>query len=315
MPAGAPANRMGMAMWMTDKKHPLVSRTLVNRFWEQLFGTGIVETLEDMGTQGTLPTHQELLDHYSWKVMNDYGWSMKKLLKELVMSATYRQESKVRDDLKEKDPNNRYFARAPRLRLTAEQVRDQDLCISGVLSDKMYGPGVMPWQPGGIWSTPYNSESWVTSKGEDQYRRSVYTFWKRTAGYPSNITFDAAQRIVCTPRRIRTNTPLQALVTLNDSVYVDLAGHFSTRMAKEGGDDVKSKISKGYEMMLFKKIPQQRLEVFMNLYNEALTGFSKNDSAAIAFSQKPNDKNYAEQAALKLVANAMLNIDEVITKN
>ena len=316
MPKNAPPDRRGMAMWLTDKKNPLVSRTIVNRLWEQLFGIGIVETLEDMGTQGTLPVNQALLDHYSWKMMNDYEWSIKKLLKELVMSATYRQESKLREDLKEKDPNNKYFARFPRMRLQAEQVRDQALCISGTMSGKMYGPGVMPWQPEGIWMNPYNSESWVTSKGEDHYRRSVYTFWKRTAGYPSTITFDGSQRIVCTPRRIRTNTPLQALVTLNDSVYVDLAGHFSKRMEKEGGNDIRSRVSKGYEMMLYKKIPQQSLDVFVNLYNQALAEYKTNDSAAAAFA-KASGKNQenAEDAALKLVANAMLNIDEVITKN
>lgn len=316
MPKNAPANRLGMVMWLTDKNNPLVSRTIVNRFWEQLFGTGIVETLEDMGTQGLTPTHQELLDHYAWKMMNDYEWSMKKLLKELVMSATYRQDSKVRDDLQEKDPNNRFYTRAPRMRLQAEQVRDQALCISGTMSGKMYGPGVMPWQPDGIWSNPYNSESWITSKGEDHYRRSVYTFIKRTAGYPSMITFDGSQRIVCTPRRIRTNTPLQALVTLNDSVYVDFAGQFSLRMAKEGGNDIRSRVAKGYEMMLYKKIPPQKLEVLVKLYNQALAEYMKDDAAAIAFAKATNrNDNNAEQAALKLVANAMLNIDEVITKN
>jgi hypothetical protein len=179
----------------------------------------------------------------------------------------------------------------------------------------MYGPGVMPWQPEGIWSTPYNSESWVTSKGEDQYRRSVYTYWKRTAGYPSTITFDGASRIVCTPRRIRTNTPLQALATLNDSVYVDLAGHFASRMAKEGGNDIKSRVTKGYELMLYKKIPEERLGVFVKLYEEALAEYKKDRNAAVAFMGSGNHKNVAEQAALKLVANAMLNIDEVITKN
>jgi hypothetical protein len=316
MPKDAPANRLGMVMWLTNKNNPLVSRTIVNRFWEQLFGTGIVETLEDFGTQGIPPTHQELLDHYSYKMMNDYKWSMKKLLKEFVMSATYRQDSKVREDLNEADPNNKYFARAPRLRLQAEQVRDQGLCISGVMSSKMFGPGVMPWQPQGIWANPYNSESWKTSEGEDQYRRSIYTYIKRTAGYPSMITFDGSQRIVCTPRRIRTNTPLQALVTLNDSVYVDLAGYFSQRMDKEGGKDIRSKVSKGYEMMLYKPIPPQKLDVFVNLYQKALVEFKQSDSAAAAFNRtkEKNGKN-AEQAALKLVANAMLNIDEVITKN
>ncbi|HUQ67416.1 MAG TPA: DUF1553 domain-containing protein, partial [Flavitalea sp.] len=316
MPKDAPADRRGLVMWLTDKRHPLVSRTIVNRFWEQLFGTGIVETLEDFGTQGIPPTHQELLDHYAWKMMNDYKWSMKKLLKELVMSATYQQDSKMREDLKEKDPGNRYFARASRIRLQAEQLRDQALSVSGTMSSKMYGPGVMPWQPEGIWSNPYNSESWKTSKGEDQYRRSVYTFWKRTAGYPSMIAFDGSQRIVCSARRIRTNTPLQALVTLNDSVYVDLAGQFSSRMAKEGGPDIRSRIAKGYELMTYKKIPQQTLEVFIKLYGQALEEYKKDDSAAISFARSTmkNEKN-AEQAAMKLVANAMLNIDEVITKN
>lgn len=316
MPKDAPPNRLGMVMWLTNKSNPLVSRTLVNRFWEQLFGTGIVETLEDMGTQGTPPTHQSLLDYYSYKMMNDYKWSMKTLIKEMVMSATYRQDSKVREDLNEKDPNNKYYARAPRLRLHAEQVRDQALCISGQMSEKMYGPGVMPYQPQGIWMNPYNSESWEMSKGEDLYRRSVYTYLKRTAGYPSMITFDGSQRIVCTPRRVRTNTPLQALVTLNDSVYVDLAGHFSSRMAKEGGDNVKSQIAKGYEMMLFKKIPPQKLDVFLNLYEKALSEFKSNDSSAVAFTHAVGNKEKnPEKAALKLVANAMLNIDEVITKN
>jgi len=314
MPGNAPPDRRGLVMWMTNKKNPLVSRTLVNRFWEQLFGTGIVETLEDMGTQGSLPTHKELLDHYSWKLMNDYQWSMKKLIKELVMSSTYRQDSKIREEIKEADPSNRYYARGPRLRLPAEQIRDQDLCISGVMSDKMYGPGVMPWQPEGIWSTPYNSESWVKSKGENQYRRSVYTFWKRSSGFPSMITFDASPRSVCTPRRIRTNTPLQALVTLNDSVYIDLAGHFSARMAREEGD-VRSQIARGYEMMLFKKIPEQKLQVLAKLYQQALTQFKKDKTAAIEFAGEKNNDQAPEKAALKLVANTMLNLDEVITKN
>ena len=315
MPKNAPPDRRGLVMWMTNKKNPLVSRTLVNRFWEQLFGTGIVETLEDMGTQGSLPTHRELLDHYSWKLMNDYQWSMKKLLKELVMSSTYRQDSKFRKEIEETDPSNRYYAKGPRIRLHAEQIRDQHLCISGMMSDKMYGPGVMPWQPEGIWSTPYNSESWAKSKGENQYRRSVYTFWKRSSGYPSMITFDASPRSVCTPRRIRTNTPLQALVTLNDSVYVDLAGHFASRMARDGGD-VNSQIARGFEMMLFTKIPDQKLQSLLKLYRQALVQFKKDKTAAKEFAgESNNDQRPEEKAALKLVANAMLNFDEVITKN
>ena len=327
MPANAPADRRGLVMWLTDKRNPLVSRTMVNRAWEQLFGTGIVETVEDFGTQGSLPTHRELLDHYAWKFMNDYKWSFKKLVKELVMSATYRQRSNTNEELKEKDPANHYYARGPRLRLGAEQLRDQHLCISALMSDKMYGPGVMPWQPEGIWSNPYNSESWKVSKGEDKYRRSVYTYIKRTGTYPSIISFDGTPRIACTPRRISTNTPLQALVTLNDSAFLDMAAHFAQRMKKEAGDDVKKQIAHGYELMLFRKIPAEKLVVLRNLYDEALASFKKDDSATIKFvvnTGEDDDKeenNIAvsdemrKQAALKVVANAMMNLDEVITKN
>ncbi len=315
MPANAPANRLGLAMWMTSKQHPLVSRTLVNRLWEQVFGTGIAETLEDMGTQGIPPTHKELLDHLSWKLMNEYNWSMKKLLKELVMSATYRQDSRLTEELKERDLSNKFYARGPRVRLTAEQVRDQDLCISGVLSKKMYGPGVKPWQPEGIWLSPYNGSKWEKSEGEDQYRRAVYTYWKRSSPYPSMITFDGAQRVVCNARRIRTNTPLQALVTLNDSAYLDMARHFARRMKAEAGANVSQQIAKGYELMLFKPLPKAKLEVFTELYNKALQEFQADNNRAREFLADGEAKTDPGSAALVIVANAMLNLDEVVTKN
>jgi len=289
---------------------------MVNRIWEQIFGAGIVETLEDMGTQGSLPTHKELLDHYSWKFMHDYGWSVKKLVKEFVMSAAYRQDSRTNEELKEKDPFNLYYARGPRVRLHAEQLRDQHLYISGVLSDKMYGPGVMPWQPEGIWSNPYNSENWQVSEGEDRYRRSLYTYIKRTGAYPSLLSFDAASRITCTPRRIRTNTPLQALVTLNDSAYIDMASHFAKRMQTEGGKDIEQQIARGYALMTFKKIPAEKLQVLRNLYQQALTEYRNNDSSAVKFTaMQESDGDRTAAAALKVVANAMLNLEEVITKN
>jgi len=311
MPRNAPANRLGLVMWLTDKRNPLVSRTLVNRVWEQLFGTGIVETLEDMGTQGTPPTHQALLDHYSWAFMNDLNWSMKKLIKTFVMSATYRQDSRWTDELRQKDPANRYYARGPRVRLQAEQLRDQALCISGVLSDKMFGPPVMPWQPSGIWSNPYNLESWINSAGEDQYRRSVYTFLKRTGTYPSLLSFDATSRTVCTARRVRTNTPLQALTTLNDSAYVDLAGHFADRMLRESGGDPVKALEQGYQIMTFKSISPEKLAVLKRLYDQAVASFGSDPSALKQFTPDAG----ASKAALKVVANTMLNLDEVITKN
>ena len=316
MPVNAPKNRMGLAMWLTTKKNPLVSRTMVNRLWEQLFGIGIAETLEDMGTQGMPPSHQQLLDHLSWKLMNDHQWSIKKLLKELVMSATYRQDSKLSEELKEKDPSNKFYARGPRVRLSAEQLRDQHLCISGEVNTKMYGPGVMPWQPEGIWLSPYNNAKWMNSKGEDQYRRAIYTYWKRTAAYPSMIAFDGVQRVLCTARRIRTNTPLQALVTLNDSAYIDMARHFAWRMKKEAGINFKDQIAKGYEMMLYKKLPPEKLKVFVDLYKEALNEFKSDLNKTRELTGVDSiDHNNPSTAALVVVANAMMNLDEVVMKN
>ncbi len=223
LPANAPKNRLGMAMWLTDKKNPLVSRTIVNRIWEQFFGIGLAETLEDMGTQGIPPTHRELLDYMSWKLMYVYHWDLKKLIKEIALSAVYRQDSKLNKEAKEKDPTNKWYARGPRVRLSAEEIRDQALMVSGLMSEKMYGPGVMPFQPEGIWNSPWNGSYWKTSEQGDQYRRSLYTYWKRSAPYPSMLSFDATSREVCTARRIRTNSPLQALTTLNDSVFIEVA--------------------------------------------------------------------------------------------
>lgn len=315
MPAGAPKNRMGLALWLTSKKNPLVARTMVNRLWEQLFGTGIVETLEDMGTQGMPPTHRELLDYLSYEFMNDYKWSLKSLLKEIVMSATYRQDSKLREDLKEKDLFNKLYARGPRVRLSAEQVRDQALCFTGMMNEKMYGPSVFPYQPKGIWLSPWNNAEWKMSDSAQQYRRAVYTYWKRTAPYPAMITFDVASRELCTPRRVRTNTPLQALVTLNDSAYVDMSRRFAWRMQREGGAAIREQIGKGYEWMVYRPITPAKLNILMKLYDEALATFKKKEEAATAMNGYQEKQASAETAALTVVANAMLNLDEVITKS
>ncbi len=312
----APRNRLGLAMWLTDKKNPLTARTMVNRLWEQLFGTGLVETLEDMGTKGAEPTHLELLNFLSWKYMNDFNWSTKKLLKEIVMSAAYRQSSKVTKKNLANDEYNRFFERGVRVRLSAEQIRDQALVVSGVLSTKMYGPSVKPWQPEGIWMSPWNGDYWKKSEGEDQYRRALYTFWKRTAPYPSMITFDGVGREVCTSRRIRTNTPLQALVTLNDSTYLDLSRRFAYRMQnEEKTNDVRAMIGSGYEMLMYHSITPQKSEALVRLYNNAYNKF-KNDTDRTCEIIGVNDShNNPETAALVVVANALLNLDEVITKN
>jgi hypothetical protein len=315
LPPGAPHNRRGLAMWLTSKENPLTSRTIVNRVWEQLFGTGLAETLEDLGTQGIPPTHKELLDYLSWKLMNDYGWSLKKLIREIVMSATYRQDSKVTPEMLEKDPFNKFYARGSRVRLSAEQVRDQALVISGLMSGKMYGPSVMPYQPKGIWLSPWNGQDWVESKGEDHYRRALYTYWKRTAPYPSMMTFDGAAREVCTARRIRTNTPLQALVTLNDEVYVDAARHFAYRMQEGGSKDIREQIKKGYALALYKPITNAKLDALEKLYREAFAKLKNDPDKACEMIGMMDEHNNPETAALVVVANAMLNLDELITKN
>jgi hypothetical protein len=302
-----------MAMWLTDKKNPLVSRTIVNRIWEQFFGIGIAETLEDMGTQGIAPTHRELLDYLAWKLMYVYNWDLKKLIKEIAMSATYRQDSKLDKEALEKDPNNKLYARGPRVRLSAEEIRDQALMVSGLMSEKMFGKGVMPFQPEGIWNSPWNGSYWKTSEEGDQYRRSLYTYWKRSAPYPSMLSFDATSREVCTARRIRTNTPLQALTTLNDTVYVEVAQHFALRIQSMGIKERSEQISKGYELAMHKEISKEKRKAFEKLYDQAYLQF-KTDKKKIA-ETTGSDKQTAETAALVIVAEAMLNTDEFITKN
>ncbi|MEJ7827329.1 MAG: DUF1553 domain-containing protein [Segetibacter sp.] len=312
----APRNRLGLAKWLTDKKNPLTARTMVNRLWEQLFGTGLVETLEDMGTKGAEPTHKELLDFLSWKFMNDFNWSTKKLLKEIVMSAAYRQSSKVSKEHLANDQYNRFYERGVRVRLSAEQIRDQALSVSGVLSEKMYGPSVKPWQPEGIWMSPWNGDYWKRSEGEDQYRRALYTFWKRTSPYPSMVTFDGVGREVCTSRRIRTNTPLQALVTLNDSTYLDLSRRFAYRLQDETKtNDVKTIIANGYKMLMYQTIAPQKSEALVTLYNNAYNKFKDDPDRTCEIIGVNDRHNNPKTAALVVVASALLNLDEVITKN
>jgi len=316
MPANAPRNRLGMAQWLTSTKNPLTARTMVNRVWEQLFGTGLVETLEDMGSQGNAPTHPELLDWLSYRFMHTDQWSVKKLIKTVVMSATYRQDSKITPEQLKKDPANKYYARFPRVRLSAEQIRDQALCISGVISNKMYGPSVFPYQPKGIWLSPWNGAEWVQSSGEDQYRRALYTYWKRSAAYPSMLTFDGVSREVCSVRRIRTNTPLQALTTLNDSAYIDLARNLAVRMQTEAGNNIEAQIKKGYQLATYKNIPNKSFQALLKLYKEALVSFKNDPKKAVEFlGKKETEIVIPEMAALAVVANALLNLDELLTKN
>ena len=227
-----PVNRLGLARWLVDENNPLVARVAVNRFWEQIFGRGLVETSEDFGAQGAIPTHPELLDWLATEFIAG-KWSQKSIMRTIVLSATYRQSSASSATLEERDPYNRLLARGPRVRMEAEMVRDVALSASGLLSAKMYGPSVYPQQPPGIWNMPYNSDKWTTSEGEDRYRRSLYTFWRRTSPYPSFMTFDATSREFCQVRRVRTNTPLQALTLLNDPASFEAARALAARMMRE----------------------------------------------------------------------------------
>ncbi|ULT24325.1 DUF1553 domain-containing protein [Sphingobacterium sp. E70] len=274
-PKGAPRNRMGFAQWIVSKENPLTARTLVNRVWAQLFGRGLVEPLGDMGTQSTPPIHRELLDYLALDLMNGKKWSMKKLVREIVLSGTYRQSSTLNSDNVQKDPQNYYLARGPRFRLSAEQIRDQALAVSGLLSNKMYGPSVMPYQPDGVWMTVYSGESWVKSEGEDQFRRGVYTFLKRTSPYPSFVSFDASSREVCLVDRIRTNTPLQALATLNDPVYLEAAKHLGEIMEREGKGNTKNSIGAGYRRAMLREADPKKIADLELLYQKRLPNLTK----------------------------------------
>lgn len=313
-PEGAPKNRLGLARWMTDPQHPLVARTLVNRLWEQLFGRGLVETVEDLGTQGLPPTHRELLDYLSWRLVHTHDWSMKQVLREMVLSATYRQDARAGKDALEKDPFNVWLARGPRVRLSAEQIRDQALAVSGLLSHKLYGPSVFPAQPEGIWMSPWNGASWKKSEGSEQHRRSLYTYWKRSSPYPSAMTFDGVSREVCSARRIRTNTPLQALVTLNDEVFVEAARTLALH-ARRAAPDPEAQIRLAYHWATGRPLSAEKLAPLLRLYEQALAVYGPDPEATCEFTQNMEGLNSPEGAALTTVANGILNLDELLTKN
>ncbi|WP_291913891.1 DUF1553 domain-containing protein [Chitinophaga sp. CB10] len=314
-PANAPRNRLGLALWLTSDQNPLTARVMVNRLWEQLFGIGIVETLEDFGTQGFTPSHPKLLDYLAYNFMHRYKWHIKPLLREMVLSAAYQRSSVNTPELQEKDPANRLLARGPHFRLTAETVRDQALSVSGLLNANMHGPSIMPYQPENIWQSVWSGEYWKKAEDGNQYRRAVYVYQKRTSPYPSMVTFDGSSREVCLQRRIRTNTPLQALVTLNDPVYVETAVALAKQMHTQSKDPAAC-IRWGYERAMFKPIPETKLKVLLTLYNKALNTYRDNPAAACKLLQCSADTPEAPSAAaLATVANALMNLDEFLTKS
>ena len=310
--ADQPVNRLGLARWLVDANNPLVARVAVNRLWEQIFGRGLVETSEDFGAQGSPPTHRELLDWLATEFVAK-GWSQKAIIREILLSSTYRQSSAVTPELTERDPYNRLLARGPRVRMEAEMVRDVALAASGLLSPKMFGPSVFPLQPDGIWNMPYSSDKWTTSSGEDRYRRSLYTFWRRTSPYPSFMTFDATSREYCTVRRVRTNTPLQALTLLNDPASFEAARALAGRMIAAGGDQ-RSRAAFGITLVLSRAAKPAELDRLVSMYEQELDHYRTRDGAGASGGRIRYPTPSAELAAWTMVANVLLNLDEAVTK-
>ncbi|MGC8668911.1 MAG: PSD1 and planctomycete cytochrome C domain-containing protein [Chthonomonadales bacterium] len=311
-PRNAPLNRLGLALWITDPQNPLTARVTVNRLWETLFGRGIVETTEDFGTQGSPPTHPELLDWLATEFLRR-GWSIKSMLRLMVTSATYQQSSRASAALLERDPYNKLLARGPRFRMEAEMIRDCALAAAGLLSLKIGGPSVFPLQPEGIWQIPYNADRWVTSEGADRYRRSLYTFWRRTSPYPQFVTFDAPSREFCTVRRIRTTTPLQALTTLNDPAFIEAARGLAARMGAEAS--VRRGIALGFRLCTARRPKPQELASLERLYQAELRRYQQDAQAACALAGLASAAPDApERAARMVVANVLLNMDEFLTK-
>ena len=311
-----PANRLGLARWLIDDNNPLVARVAVNRLWELLFGRGIVETSEDFGTQGTPPSNQALLDWLATELMTN-GWKQKAIIRSIVTSATYRQSSSVTPLLLERDPYNRLLARGPRFRLDAEGIRDVQLAVSGLLSTKMYGPSVFPSQPAGIWNMPYSSDKWTTSEGEDRYRRSIYTFWRRTSPYPSFMTFDATSREYCTARRVRTNTPLQALTLLNDPASFEAARALAARMIGEpgAGQTTRSRAAFGLKVVLSREALPAEVDRLVTLFEGERAHYQVSAAAAAdVVGPVADGAATPDRAAWTIVANVLLNLDETLTK-
>jgi mono/diheme cytochrome c family protein len=341
----APINRLGLARWLVEEDNPLTARVTVNRFWEQIFGRGIVETSEDFGTQGEHPSHPELLDWLAVEFMQPTwgkmrigtaergsgpnksqsatrgsgspAWSMKKLIRLIVTSSAYRQTSATTPALIEKDPYNRLLAHGPRFRMEAEMIRDVSLAASGLLSRKIGGPSVFPYQPEGIWNNPYSSERWILSKGGDRYRRGLYTFVRRSSPYPAMMTFDATSREYCTVRRVRTNTPLQALTLLNDEAAMEAARALAQRMFTSGGKGIDERIIHGLRLCVARMPDQKEVGRLVELYRQQLSYFRSHKAEADKINgdlKASANQTEAELAAWTMVANVLLNLDETLTK-
>jgi hypothetical protein len=324
LPADAPRNRLALAKWIANPANPLTARVAVNHFWQMYFGVGIVKTSEDFGSQGDPPSNQELLDWLATEFVRT-NWDVKAMQRLIVTSAVYRQSSKVTPELLEKDPENRLLARGPRFRLPAEMIRDNALFVSGLLNDKVGGPSVFPYQPKGLWEEmafggDYSAQKYEQGHGADLYRRSLYTFIKRTVPSPGLNTFDAPDREKCAARRSITNTPLQALLLMNDPTYLEAARALAQRDLKEAGPRDGDRIRYAFRLVTERDPSSQESEILDKLYQKERDHYSSDKQAADQLlsigESKPDSKvDPAELAAWTLVASTILNMDETVTRN
>jgi Protein of unknown function (DUF1553) len=321
LPPGASNDRLGLARWLVSGQHPLTARVWVNRAWEKFFGTGLVKTTENFGSQADWPSHPELLDWLATEFVR-LKWDMKAMQRLIVMSATYRQSARVTPALLEKDPDNRLLARGPRFRLTGEALRDQALAVSGLLVPAVGGPSVRPYMPAGVWdetSVYGNLRNYKPDTGDGLWRRSLYTIWKRTAAPPTMLLFDAPNREICTVKRSRTNTPLQALALLNDVTYVEAARRLAERMLREGGQTAESRIAWAFRRATARQPNAEELKILTAGLAARLARVGQDPEGAkqlatIGQAKADAALNPAEVAAYTMTANVILNLDEVVTR-
>ncbi len=316
--ASAPKNRLSFARWLVSPENPLTARVAINRMWQSLFGAGLVKTVDDFGAQGDPPSHPELLDWLACEFMES-GWDVKAILRMIVTSATYRQSSRANALMLERDPHNRLLARGPRFRLSAEAIRDQALFASGLLVERQGGPSVIPYQPAGLWKELTGGGDFVQDHGADLYRRSLYTFWKRTIAPPSMMTFDASSREACWVRETRTNTPLQALALLNEITFVEAARALAERVMHEGAASSDDRIERLFRLATGRNPRPQELTILQDSWRRQRTEFEARPEAAdkllnVGESILDADLDRCELAAYACLANLVLNLDEVITK-
>jgi hypothetical protein len=318
LPAGVPNNRLGFAKWLVDPSNPLPARVTINRLWQMYFGIGLVKTVEDFGSQGEWPAHLELLDWLATEFIHT-GWDVKAMQKTIVMSATYRQSSKVTPELQQRDPENRLLARGPRSRLPAEVLRDQALAISGLLVEKIGGPSVRPYQPPGLWKELTGGEDYKPDTGDGLHRRSLYTFWKRTSPPPAMMNFDAAGREACVVRELRTNTPLQSLNLMNDPSFLEAARALSARMLRMGGSTQEGRIAYGFQLATARPPKPRETGILMSSLRYYMDTFQADPKAAAKYISVGNvpaspGRDAVEEAAYMTVADMILNLDVTVTK-